>query len=175
VKLATESCGEWGENLAPHSVIAMDGSSSQRRNASHCVIDFIDVASGKIVAFEILEKPIWFSDGNYFHSANGVEVDAIRRIVNRWRENENLNTKVIAHVHDRDGKTRKLLGKLWPGKQERLDPDHAIKSFDKKLNNGPVLGGIKQKLRRWFAFLLHMNISSQEKRVHWRDMILHSQ
>jgi hypothetical protein len=42
------------------------GSWSQRRNASHCVVDFIDVASGKIVDFEILEKPIGFSDGNYF-------------------------------------------------------------------------------------------------------------
>jgi hypothetical protein len=109
VELATESCGEWQENLAPRSVIAMDGSWSQPRNASHCVVDFIDAASDKIVDFEILEKPIGFSDGIYFLSFNGMKVESIRRIVNRWREDENLNTKIIAYVHDRDGKTRKLL------------------------------------------------------------------
>jgi hypothetical protein len=62
VKLATESCGEWRENLASHSAIAMDGGWSQHRNASHCVVDFIDVASSKIIDFEILEDPIGFSD-----------------------------------------------------------------------------------------------------------------
>jgi hypothetical protein len=74
--LATESCGEWGKNLPQHSVIAMDGSWSQRQNASYCIIHLIDVASGKIVDFEILEKLIGFSDGNYFHSSNGVEIEA---------------------------------------------------------------------------------------------------
>jgi hypothetical protein len=46
--------------LAPYSLIAMDGSWSQRRNALHCVIDFINVASGKSGDFEILAKPIGF-------------------------------------------------------------------------------------------------------------------
>jgi hypothetical protein len=58
VQLATESCGEWRENLASASVTAIGGSWSQHRNASHCVVDFIDVASGKTVNFEILEKQI---------------------------------------------------------------------------------------------------------------------
>jgi hypothetical protein len=72
VELAIESCGEWRKNLPQHSVIAMDGSWSQRQNASYCVIHLIDVASGKIVDFDILEKWIGFSGGDYFHSSNGV-------------------------------------------------------------------------------------------------------
>jgi hypothetical protein len=28
-----------------------------------------------------------------------------------------LNAKIMAYVRDRDKKTSKLLGKLWPGKQ----------------------------------------------------------
>jgi hypothetical protein len=83
VELAIESGGEWRTSLPQHSVIPMDGSWSQRRNASHCVIHLIDVTSGKIVDFEILEKPIGFSDGNYFHSSNGVEVGSVCCIVNR--------------------------------------------------------------------------------------------
>jgi hypothetical protein len=82
VELVIESCGEWRKNLPQHSVIAMDGSWSQRRNASHCVVHLIDFASGKIVDFEILEKPIGFSDGKYFHLSNGGEVQGVCRIVN---------------------------------------------------------------------------------------------
>jgi hypothetical protein len=69
--------------LASHSAIAIDRSWSKRRNALHCVVDFIDVASGRIVDFEILEKPIGFSDGNYFRSSLGMEAEGVRRIVNR--------------------------------------------------------------------------------------------
>jgi hypothetical protein len=173
LELATEFCREWRENLMCGSVIAMDGSWSQRRNASHCVVDFIDVASGKILVFEILDKPIGFSDGNYFHSSDEMEVEGVRRIADRWRQDENLNTRIVAYVHDRDGKTRKLLGKLWPGKQELLDPNHVIKSFDRKLNKDRTLNGIKERLRRWFIFRLHMNASTQEKVEHWRNATLH--
>jgi hypothetical protein len=61
----------------------MNGICSQRRDASHCVVDFIDVASGTIVDFEILERPIGFLDGNYFHSFHGIKTEGVRRIVNR--------------------------------------------------------------------------------------------
>jgi hypothetical protein len=60
----------------------MDGSWSQPRNAPHCILDFTDVISGKIVAFDIVEKPIGFSDGNYFHSSDGLETEGVQRIVN---------------------------------------------------------------------------------------------
>jgi hypothetical protein len=109
----------------------MHGSWSQRRNDLHCVVDFIDANSGKVVDFEILEKPIGFTDSHYFHSSNGMEVEGIRRIVNRWRANQTLNSKVVAYVHDRDGKMGKLLTKIWPGKRELLGLNYVMKSFDR--------------------------------------------
>jgi hypothetical protein len=33
----------------------------------------------KLSILKILEKPIGFTDGNYFHSSNGMEVEGIRR------------------------------------------------------------------------------------------------
>jgi hypothetical protein len=63
-------------------------------------------------------------------------------------EDQDLSAKIMAYVYDRDGKTRNLLGKLWPRKQELLDPNHVIKSIDRKGSNNPILNGIKQKLRR---------------------------
>jgi hypothetical protein len=83
VELATGSCAELRENLAPHSVIAMDDSWSQHRNASHCVVDLIDVASGKIVDFEILEKPIGGLRWKLFHLSNGMEPEGVHGIANR--------------------------------------------------------------------------------------------
>jgi hypothetical protein len=175
VKLVMESCGEWRENLAPDSVMVMDGSWSQRRNASHCVVDFINVASGKIVDFAILKNPTEFSNGNDFHSSDGMEVGSARHVAKRWREDQILNAKVMIYVHDCDGKTRKLLGKLWSSKQELLDPNHVIISSDKRLNNGHTLTEIKEKLRRYFIFILHINAPTQEKAKHWRNRLLHYQ
>jgi hypothetical protein len=131
VAFPLESCREWRDNLPLDSVIAMHGSWSQRRNDLHCVVVFIDANSGKVVDFEILEKPISFTDGHYFHSSNGMEVEGIRRIVNRWRANQALNSKVVAYLHDRDGKTGKLLTKIWPGKRELLGLNNVMKSFDR--------------------------------------------
>jgi hypothetical protein len=93
-------------------VIAVDGSWSQRRNARHCIIDFIDANSGKVVDFEILEKSISFTGDNYFHASNSMPVDGVRRIVSRWRADQTLNSKVVAYVRVRNGKMRKLLTKI---------------------------------------------------------------
>jgi hypothetical protein len=81
IELAIKSCGKWQENLAPHSVITMDGSWHERRNASHRVVDFVDLVSGKIFAYNTFDGPIEFSDGSAFHSSNRVDVDCVRRIV----------------------------------------------------------------------------------------------
>jgi hypothetical protein len=153
----------------------MDGSWSQRRNAGHCIIDFIDANSGKVVDFEMLGKSIGFTDGNYFHSSNSMAVEGIRRIVSRWRADQTLNSKVVAYVHDRDGKARKLLTKIWPGKGELLDLNHVIKPFDRKVNKNQKLNRVKEKLRRWFIFLLRMDASTPEKIKYWRNTLLHFQ
>jgi hypothetical protein len=51
-------------------------------NASHCVVDFFDVISGKIVDFEIIKQPIGFSDGDSFHSSHGMSFERVWRMVN---------------------------------------------------------------------------------------------
>jgi hypothetical protein len=55
VELAAKSYGEWRENVAPHSVVVVDRSSSQRPNASHYVVGFIGFGSGKSIDFEFLK------------------------------------------------------------------------------------------------------------------------
>jgi hypothetical protein len=41
--------------MRANSIIAMDGNWSQKRNATHCSVDFVDVLPGRTVDFEILE------------------------------------------------------------------------------------------------------------------------
>jgi hypothetical protein len=93
-------------------------------------------------------------------------VEGVRRIVSRWRADQTLNSKVVAYVHDRDGKTRKLLTKIWPRKCEILDLNHTMKSFDRKLNKNQKLNGVERKLRRWFIFLFRMDVSTSGKIKH---------
>jgi hypothetical protein len=73
-----------------------------------------------------------------------MEVEGVRRTVNRCHADKTLNSKVVAYVHDRDGKTKKLLAKIWPGKRELLDLNHAMKPFDRKLNKNQKLNRRKR-------------------------------
>jgi hypothetical protein len=95
-----------------------------------------------------------------------MEAEDVRHFLGRWREDRNLDLKVMAHVHDRHGKTRKLLGNPGPGKQARLDPNHVLRSFERKLIKVHIPSGIKEKLRQWFIFILHMKASTEEKTAH---------
>jgi hypothetical protein len=52
----------------------------------------------------------------------------------------------MSYVHGCDMETRKFHGRLWPWKQELLDSNHIIKSFDIKLNSHHILNGIEEKL-----------------------------
>jgi hypothetical protein len=172
---AKESCRVWREQMAPGTIIGTDGSWSQRRNAMHCLVDFIDVVQGKIVDFEILQRPSGFLYGDYFGPANGMEVEGVRRIITRWQQvYQRANEKVAFYVHDRDAKTRKLISELW-NKPELLDPNHVLKGFDRKLGADPGLRGLKTKLRSWFVFLLKLEETEQEKRRLWLNSSNHFQ
>jgi hypothetical protein len=70
-RLADNSCPSWRGTMRANSIPAMDGSWSQTRNPAHCIAAFVDVFPGKIVHFEILEREVGFSHGNYFGSSNG--------------------------------------------------------------------------------------------------------
>jgi hypothetical protein len=151
-ELAMECGPERRVILAPGSVNGMDGSWSQLRNASHCAVAFLDVLLGKPVDFGILENQSATLDRHFPHCSNVIAVEAGRRVIEGWGEDQNLNAKGLGSVHDRDMKTRKLFRKLWPGQQTLINPSHITKSFGAKLNNNYILNGIKEKLRQWIAF-----------------------
>jgi hypothetical protein len=94
IELAENPCRNWQRKMRPGTIIAFDGSWSHRRNAKHCIVDFIDTAQSTVVGFTIVEKQIGFVHGNYFGPSNSMEVEGLCRIVERWRTDPILDAKV---------------------------------------------------------------------------------
>lgn len=127
IQMARNSCQKWRAKMKSNSSIAFDGSWSHRRNADHCLVDFIDVSSGKIVDFEIISKKGQGKD-KFEGPSNAMEVEALKVLVPRWKS----DSRVIAYCHDKDSKSRKVIEELGWKIKEMIDTNHAIKSFRRK-------------------------------------------
>jgi hypothetical protein len=144
-------CSKWQEQMIAGSILAFDGSWSHRRGAKECVVVFIHVRIKKIVDFEIVRKAKGLVPGNYDGSSNGMEVEALRRLIARWKKNR----FVVGYVHDSDSKASKAIrGAKW-GIDEYYDPNHISKSFDRQWvkSEHKHLRGLQMKIRKWFNFL----------------------
>jgi hypothetical protein len=170
VQLAQARCAEARRAMEAPAIISMDGSWSQRRNAPHCVVDFIDAQTGKIVDFEIIEKPFGFFHGNYTGPSNGMEVEGIHRLIPRWKD----DSRVVAFCHDRDAKTAKVIREKW-GIDELLDKNHVTKSFDRRIQKTSLMDGLKIKLRKFFKVVLKLDESIDQKQAHWENAVQHYQ
>jgi hypothetical protein len=80
-EMARNSWLTWRDRVVPETIFAVDGSWSQRSNAMHCVVDFVDTCRKKVIDFEIIEKQIGFIHGNYFGPSNGMEVEDVRLLI----------------------------------------------------------------------------------------------
>jgi hypothetical protein len=170
VRIARESCALARDAMEGPVIIAMDGSWSQRRNAAHCVVDFINAHTGKIVDFEIIEKDVGFFHGNYHGPSNGMEVEGVRRLIRRWKD----DPKVVAFCHDRDAKTARIIRELW-GIAEFLDKNHVTKCFDRRIEKISLLSGLKTKLRKFFKVILKLDDGIDQKKAYWANALQHYQ
>jgi hypothetical protein len=55
-EMARNSCCVWRDRMNPETIIAMSGSWSQRRNAMHCVVDFVDTCANKVPVLKSLKN-----------------------------------------------------------------------------------------------------------------------
>ena len=173
VAMARESCLKWRNKMAPDSCIAFDGSWSHRRNAQHCLVDFIDTSNDKVVDFEIITKKTCHG-GDYEGASNGMECEGLRRIIPRWI----TNARVTSYVHDKDAKSRNVIAQLGWNVTEKLDTNHVMKSFRRKFQKhqkmSPTrLRGIKSRLERFFQSLLRLDEPIDVKTMLWENSVLH--
>ena len=153
VKMARASCQYCRSLLRQNSIIAFDGSWSHRRNADFCLVDFIDVSSGRVVDFEIISKK--YGPNPFAGPSNAMEVEGIRRMIPRWIHDK----RIIAYVHDKDAKSRKLINELGWNITEIIDSNHAVKSLRRKFQkmksqSTTKLRGLKMPLERFFSMLI---------------------
>jgi hypothetical protein len=131
----------------------------------------IDTRLKKVVDFEIIQKSKGKVKGNYLGSSNGMEVEALRRLIPRWTQ----NTLVVGCVHDSDSKASKAIRDARWHIEQFYDPNHLSKSFDRKWAKVPHahLRGLQMKIRKWFNFLIRSDFSPEEKVTFWSNTTQH--
>jgi hypothetical protein len=155
------------------TIISFDGSWSHRRNAKECVVVVIDTTTKRIIDYETVEKQKKHSCGTWEGSSNGMEVAALRLIIERLR----FDQRIVGYVHDSDSKASAAIRAAGWGIEELLDPNHISKSFDRKWQKAPKshLNGLGLKIKRWFTRLIHSDYSDEQKILFWRNMGNHFQ
>lgn len=87
IRMAKSSCDFWRGKMTPNLCIAFDGSWSHRRNAMHCLVDFIK--SKKVVDFEVISK----LDPDFNGSSNSIECFGLKKMIPQW-----INNKKVTHA-----------------------------------------------------------------------------
>jgi hypothetical protein len=85
---------EDGEKLKPQAAAGIDGSWNHRRNGLVPIFDMVDVVGGRAVDFETVQKTTKSGHGNCQASSNGIEVEALMRMVKRWEHDQKITVVV---------------------------------------------------------------------------------
>jgi hypothetical protein len=131
----------------------------------------IDTLRKKIIDFEIVLQRKKGVQGNYRGSSNGMEVDGIKRMMERWKDDD----RIVGCVHDNDAKSTKAINAIRPDMKQYFDPNHVAKCFGRKWHKlAPKhLRGFKGKLLSWFHYLARSDFSDEEKTVSWLNAVEH--
>jgi hypothetical protein len=134
----------------------------------------MDCNTNFIIDYEVVQSKKQYVQGNYSGPPGNFEMIGIQRIVDRWKD----NSKIIQYVHDNDGKTRRIIEQSGWNIQETLDPGHAVKAIERRVEefhkkHGNLLAGIKGKLIGWLSFLLRARLTRSEKINLWTTAYSH--
>jgi hypothetical protein len=134
----------------------------------------IDADSGRVVDFEIVEKSSPTRRGNYEGSSNGMEVEAMRRMIGRWEDDEKVETIIT----DQDSKLAKVIRESAWDVTHEFDANHAKKSLDRYQEHLPKeqrqhLHGLGQRLKKWFNHVLHLPIGREKRVEEWENAYNH--
>lgn len=181
--LAEKSMEKARENVTTDSIIGADGRYPNRRNASHCSVDFIDQGTKKIVALGIVDKKSsYHPDEDFELSSNLLESKATERGV----EHLVKSVKPNAFVLDGDNKNRKMFRQSGFNPELKSDPNHLKKSFEKYLEKqlgkhkkmiqgiDDCFYGLRSKIKIWYSFLLGSKEIEVERKIQlWENTTNH--
>jgi hypothetical protein len=172
VASATKVCARNRGAMKENATLGIEGSWNHRRNGSAHIIDMIDTESGRVDDFEIDEGGNHRRQGNYRGSSNGMEAEAMRRMVGRWENDRKVKTVVT----DEDMKLAKVMRESRWDLDDEMNANHAKKSFDRYQQRLPkeecqhlYLCGPDQRLRNWFNHVLHQPIPREHRIEAWES------
>jgi hypothetical protein len=157
--------------LEPGTIIAFDGSWSHRRHAKECIIVVIQVGTNKIIDYEVVRQPKRGVRGNWEGSSQGMEVQGLKAIISRLKNNPNI----AGYVHDNDSAASKAIRDAQWNITEYFDPNHVSKCYDRRWDKAPkgALKGLGKKLKKWFNFLIHADLTDDQKKAYWANAVEH--
>ena len=174
-KLAREVCKKIADEMQDGFYIRYDGSWSIRRNASHCLVEFMN-EKGQIIDFEYMSRikcTILRVETGYFGPSNNMETILVEELANRWKNNQ----RVKGFVHDGDLKTPKLWQTTDKDEipiMELHDPGHAknrLSTIFDKSNSNKNLYGMKKQIISYFSYLVKTpKYSNDEKINKWNNL-----
>jgi hypothetical protein len=169
VAFVKKICARNSAAMKENVTVGIDGSWNHCRNGSAQIIDMIDTDSGRVVDFEIVERASSRRQGNYKGSSNGMEAEAMRRMVRRWQDDQKVKTVIT----DQDSKLGKIIRDSHWSVEHEFNANHAKKSLDRYQERllreqRQHLYGLGQGLKNWFDHVLHQPIP-REKKIEARE------
>lgn len=174
IDLAEKSMEHERANLPPDCVISFDGSWNHRRRGTHCLFSVICRQTGKVIESITVSNKIETTALNYCEHSNLMEAHGLKLAIERLK---NL-PQIMGYVHDNDAKARKIIEESGWGITEFLDPGHALKCFERRLQkfkreNPEVLKGIEGSLTKWIRSLIRYDGTTDEKVNLWMNSVSH--
>lgn len=158
-------------------IAAFDAGWAHRRNADQCIGVLIDLLTGLIISFHIVQHDSHVSPNcsSTDKSSQSMEKIALQNIIEKTNISESGRIKF---VHDCDIKADNIVKKYWPDSEIVYDPNHFIKSkysiIDSYCNENSELKKLNEKIKKFYRDLMHdQEINLEEKVKKWREMVNH--
>ena len=174
VEMAEASMEEVRQNLPEETVVSIDGSWDHRRHGSNCVVSVIDQGSGKVVDLSWVSRKVDEGAQNFCANSTLMELGALKLSVEKLKD----IPQITGYVHDNDARASKLIEQEGWDIEEKLDPNHSLKCFERQLaafrrDHGKILGDIEDSLRRWYCALVKSDLSPDEREEQWMNCVEH--
>jgi hypothetical protein len=119
VAFAMKITGDNPEKMRQLAAADPDGNWNHRRNGLAHILGMVDIESGRIFDFEIIQKVNPSGRDNYKRISNGTEMAAKKRMVKRWEDDQ----KVAGVVTDQDSEMANV--------SHESDANHTKKALDR--------------------------------------------
>ena len=127
--LARRSMEYERSQMPPGTIISFDGSWDHRRQGSRCLFTVICRQTGKILESITISNRTDQTLETFCLHSNLMEAQGLRIAVERLRN----FAQIVGYVHDNDAKATKIIQDSGWQIQQFLDPGHALKCFERRL------------------------------------------